>query len=271
MKTFTGELIREQLAREIRLSELRDLLEIQAELAKLLRNLSSQITCFSQQTGLQSSRRHVQGRIPEFLRAGNQKVLALLEQQNSQLAVLLNQFENHYQFCLINIDYFLAVSAHAPGVMQGAQLARVLRSCIDFSFSLRNYREEFRVFAGKLEKLILNRQSEVEVLVGKESRHVARISEFTGKYPDRDRDDAASTMFMAQQPLQKSFELLDSMRSLAARLAEGEISTTISENSELSDEAFVILQSTLARHLDSNNWPIKEFNARVQSQEIVEE
>ncbi|MBU1105937.1 MAG: hypothetical protein KKB51_04640 [Candidatus Riflebacteria bacterium] len=260
MHTFTNELIREPLAREIRLSELRNLLDIQDKLAQMLRKLSGQIADFCQQAGLQNSRRHVQGRIPGFLRATNRDMLVLLENQNSQLVALLNQFEHHYQFCLVNIDYFLAVSDHAPGVMQGSQLGRIFRSCNDFAFSLRNYREKFSVFAGKFEKLVQNRLSEIEIMAGKGSRRAARIAEFTDKYPDRDLDEAETTEFSAQQELRQSFVLLNDMLNQTARLAEGEVSAAASEADEGSAEAFALLQSTLDQHLDFVNWPIIEFD-----------
>ena len=268
---FAGELIREPLAREIRLSELRNLLDTQAELARQLRSFSEQITDFSQQVGLQNSRRHVQGRIPEFLRAINRDMLILLEQQNGQFAALINQFEHHYQFCLVNIDYFLAVSDHAPGIMQASQLGRIFRSCNDFAFSLRNYREQFNVFAVKFEKLVQNRLGEIEILAGKESRRAARIAEFAGRYPERDRDEALSMPFSTQQILGQSFLLLGNMRNQAARLVEGEVDAAVSEEDKADIEAFAILQSILVRHLDSSNWPIIEFEALPQHQETTEE
>ena len=259
MNAFTGELIREPLAREIRLSEMRNLLDSQAELARLLRNLSNQIACFSLEAQLQSSRRHTQGRIPEFLRAANRDMINLITRQNANLEALLNQFDHHNQFCLVNIDYFFAVSDHAPGVMQGAQLGRLLRSCADFAVSLHNYREEFRVFAAQFEKLIDKRLNEVDTLVGNKTRYAARIAEFANNYPERDLDDMREETFSAQQLLQQALELLDTIREQAGKLSEGDISAAAPEESEVDVKAHEILKTSLNQHLDSTSWSLKEF------------
>lgn len=259
MNAFTGELIREPLAREIRLSEMRNLLDSQAELARLLRNLSNQITYFCLEAQLQSSRRHVQGRIPEFLRAANRNMINLITRQNANLEALLNQFDHHNQFCLVNIDYFFAVSDHAPGVMQGAQLGRLLRSCADFAVSLHNYREEFRIFAAQFEKLVEKRLNEVDTLVGNKTRYAARIAEFTNNYPERDLDDMREETFSAQQLLQQALELLDTIREQADKLSEGDISAAAHEEGEADVKAHEILKTSLNQHLDSTSWSLKEF------------
>ena len=259
MNAFTGELIREPLARDIRLSEMRNLLDSQAELARLLRNLSNQITYFCLEAQLQSSRRHVQGRIPEFLRAANRNMINLITRQNANLEALLNQFDHHNQFCLVNIDYFFAVSDHAPGVMQGAQLGRLLRSCADFAVSLHNYREEFRIFAAQFEKLVEKRLNEVDTLVGNKTRYAARIAEFTNNYPERDLDDMREETFSAQQLLQQALELLDTIREQADKLSEGDISAAAHEEGEADVKAHEILKTSLNQHLDSTSWSLKEF------------
>lgn len=258
MNTFADELISEALAREIRLSELGNHLDSQAELAKQLRQLSLQINDFCNQTELQSSRRHVQGRIPEFLRAANRDMIALLRQQREQLERLLNQLDQHLKFCQINLEYFLAVSDHAPAVMQGSQIGRILRSCLDFAVSLRNYRKEYEAFAYRFSVLIKARLTDMEKLVGSNSRRNARIAAFTGNFPARDRDDMPEQGFSAVETLQQTMALLDAMREQSDRLMRDE-SSSISEANQIAPETFEQLKSELSRHLDSANWPVKSL------------
>lgn len=261
MSVFTDELIREPLAREIRLSEMRNLLDRQAEISRLLRNLSQQIAFFCLEAQLQSSRRHVQGRIPEFLRAANRDMIILITRQNGHLEALLNQFDHHYQFCQVNIDYFFAVSDNAPGVMQGAQLGRILRSCQDFSFSLRNYRDTFTVFAEQFAKQIEARSQGIEGLAGKGSRRAAKIADFIDNYPARDLDDMPEEKFSAQVTLQQTWNLLATIRDQASKLAADKASATSSEESETEKEESAMLRNTLDQHLDSKNWGVPDFLA----------
>ncbi|HAE37374.1 MAG TPA: hypothetical protein DCG57_01910, partial [Candidatus Riflebacteria bacterium] len=261
MSVFTDELIREPLAREIRLSEMRNLLDSQAEISRLLRNLSQRIAFFCLEAQLQSARRHVQGRIPEFLRAANRDMINLITRQNSHLEALLNQFDHHYQFCQVNIDYFFAVSDNAPGVMQGAQLGRILRSCQDFSFSLRNYRDAFTVFAEHFAKQIEARSQGIEGLAGKGSRRAAKIADFTDNYPARDLDDMPEEKFSAQATLQQTWNLLATIRDQASKLTADKASATSSEESETEKEESAMLRNTLDQHLDSKNWGVPDFLA----------
>lgn len=256
MNTFADELISEPLAREIRLSELGNHLDSQAELAKLLRQLAGQIADFCDQTELQNSRRHVQGRIPEFLRAVNRDMAALLKQQREQLVRLLNQLDQHHSFCQINLEYFLSVSDHAPAVMQGSQVGRILRSCLDFAVSLRNYRAEYENFAHRFNILIEARQTDIEKLVGNNSRRNARIAGFTGSFPARDRDDMPEPAFSAVETLQQTFALLDAMHEQSTRLIRDESSVSGADN-QITPETFKQLKDELSRHLDSASWPVK--------------
>ncbi len=256
MQTFTDELISEPLAREIRLSELGNHLDSQAGLATLLRQLSLKISNFCDHVELQSSRRHVQGRTPEFLRAANRDMIALLRQQRAKLETLLAQLDLHHQFCQVNLEYFLAVSDHAPAVMQGSQIGRMLRSCLDFAVSLRNYRAEYGEFTHKFTILIETRQADVEKLVGNNSRRNARIAGFTGNFPARDRDDMPKPEFSAVETLQQIFALLDAMREQSERLIRDDSSVS-SANNQIAPETFKQLKDELCRHLDSASWPIK--------------
>ncbi|KAF1079366.1 MAG: hypothetical protein GQF41_4370 [Candidatus Rifleibacterium amylolyticum] len=258
MNTFTDELISEPLARGIRLSELGNHLNSQAELAKLLRQLSVKIDDFCDQTELQNSRRHVQGRIPEFLRAVNRDMVVLIRQQREQLDRLLNQLDQHLKFCQINLEYFLAVSDHAPAVMQGSQIGRILRSCLDFAVSLRNYRKEYEAFAYRYSALIKARLTDIEKLVGSNSRRNARIAAFTGNFPVRDRDEMPEKDFSAVETLQQTLRLLDAMREQSDRLMRDE-SSSISADNPIAPEAFEQLKSELSRHLNSTSWPIKKL------------
>lgn len=258
MNTFTDELISEPLARGIRLSELGNHLNSQAELAKLLRQLSVKIDDFCDQTELQNSRRHVQGRIPEFLRAVNRDMVVLIIQQREQLDRLLNQLDQHLKFCQINLEYFLAVSDHAPAVMQGSQIGRILRSCLDFAVSLRNYRKEYKAFAYRYSFLIKARLTDIEKLVGSNSRRNARIAAFTGNFPVRDRDEMPEKDFSAVETLQQTLRLLDAMREQSDRLMRDE-SSSISADNPIAPEAFEQLKSELSRHLNSTSWPIKKL------------
>lgn len=256
MNTFTDELSSEQLAREIRLSELGRHLDSQAELAKLLRKLSGQINLFCGLTELHSSRRHVQGSIPEFLRAANRDMIALLRQQREQLDRLLNQLDQHHQFCQVNLEYFLAVSDHAPSVMQGSQIGRILRSCLDFAVSLRNYRTEYEAFTHRFSVLITARLTELEQLVDGNSRRNARIAAFTGNFPARDRDDMPEPAFSAVETLKQAFVLLDAIREQSDHLIQDDSSGN-SESELTEPETFEQLKSELSRHLDSASWPVK--------------
>ncbi|PKL47062.1 MAG: hypothetical protein CVV42_14300 [Candidatus Riflebacteria bacterium HGW-Riflebacteria-2] len=257
MNTFADELHSETLAREIRLSELSSHLNSQAELAKLLRQLSSQIDSLCDQAVLQNSRRHVQGRIPEFLRAVNRDMIALIKQQRAQLDRLLDQLDLHHQFCQVNLEYFLSVSNDAPSVMQSSQLARIRRSCLDFAVSLRNYRAGYEAFAYKFTGLIESRLADIEKLAGNNSRINARIADFTGNFPARDRDSMSEAAFSAVETLQQTFVLLDTMRKQSERLMHDESSAASSDDNQIVPETFEQLKAELSRHLDSANWPIK--------------
>jgi hypothetical protein len=256
MQTFADELISEPLAREIRLSELGNHLDSQAGLATLLRQLSLKISNFCDHVELQSSRRHVQGRTPEFLRAANRDMIALLRQQREKLDTLLNQLDLHHQFCQVNLDYFLAVSDHAPAVMQGSQIGRMLRSCLDFAVSLRNYRAEYGEFTHKFTILIETRLIDIEKLVGNDSRRNAKIAGFTGNFPTRDRDDMPESAFSAVEMLQQTFALLDAMLEQSTRLIRDD-SSVDSADDQIAPETFKQLKDELSRHLDSASWPIK--------------
>jgi len=256
MNTFADELISEPLAREIRLSELGNHLDSQAELAKLLRQLAAQIADFCDKTELQNSRRHVQGQIPEFLRAANRDMVALLRQQQEQIVRLLNLFDQHLAFCQVNLDYFLVVSDHAPAVMQGSQIGRILRSCLDFSVSLRNYRAEYEAFAYRFSVLIKARLTDIEKLVGSNSHRNARIAAFTGKFPARDHDEMPESAFSAVEMLQQMLLQLDNMREQSNRLMRDE-SSSVNDADQIAPEIIEQLKSELSRHLDSASWPVK--------------
>lgn len=256
MNTFADELIREPLAREIRLSELHNHIDSQAKLVKLLRQVANNIDLFCQQARQQSSRRHIQGNIPEFLRATNHEMLKLIQAQRQQLDMLLNQCELHQRFCQINIDYFLAVSDAAPAVMQGSQLGRILRSCLDFAVTLGNYRNGYEIFSYQFGKLIENRLTDGESLIGRDSRRAARIDEFVDNFPERDRDEAHEASFTAEYELQQAFALLDHIYEQSKQLRHDETSAASDEQSQTDSETFNMLKAELTRHLNSANWPI---------------
>jgi hypothetical protein len=145
--------------------------------------------------------------------------------------------------------------------MQGAQLGRILRSCQDFSFSLRNYRDTFTVFAEQFAKQIEARSQGIEGLAGKGSRRAAKIADFIDNYPARDLDDMPEEKFSAQVTLQQTWNLLATIRDQASKLAADKASATSSEESETEKEESAMLRNTLDQHLDSKNWGVPDFLA----------
>lgn len=254
LNQFGGNLIRNPLAKKVRLAELEKVFEKYLSLSIVFEALVNNSEQFLKNILDENTKRHGKGKLFIFSKKANKAKISKLKEMIP--LKLKNQLKHHIQFCMANLDY-LETSSKLDSILSISPVSKIVGNCADFENVIESYQTDYKWTSEQYKRLLSNQLDMCGSITA--DIYYLDIPEKLSAYsfPARDCDNQSEPVFEAKKLLRESFCILEKMADDANKIIALIQRTENDVKKKLIKEKTDYLFDYFNRHLTLENWPNK--------------